>query len=150
MSKYGKGSRYFKQALLKEIGEEGQERLSNSSVLITGCGALGTVIANSMVRAGVGHVKIIDRDFIELDNLPRQVLFDEEDIRAGLPKAIAAERHLERIVIPNIRSYLNDCSREDAIRHLHETYETNGDTEYLEFTLGVRYGYLSGSLKVGY
>jgi hypothetical protein len=62
----------------------------------------------------------------------------------------AAERHLEKIVIPNIRSYLNDCSREDAIRHLHDTYDTNGSLEYLEYTLGVRYGYLSGSVKVGY
>ncbi len=94
MTKYGKGSRYFKQALLMEIGEEGQERLSNSSVLVAGCGALGTVIANSMVRSGIGHVRIIDRDFIELDNLPRQVLFDEEDIRKGLPKAIAAAEKL--------------------------------------------------------
>lgn len=97
MSKYGKGSRYFKQALLKEIGEKGQERISNSSVLIAGCGALGTVIANSMVRAGVGHIRIIDRDFIELDNLPRQVLFDEEDIKKGLPKAVAAAEKLRLV-----------------------------------------------------
>jgi len=62
----------------------------------------------------------------------------------------AAERHLEKILIPNIQSYLNDCSREDAIRHLHDTYDTNGSLEYLEYTLGVRYGYLSGSVKVGY
>lgn len=90
-------SRYFKQILLPEIGEAGQQRLSNSSVLIVGCGALGTVIANSLVRAGVSHVRIIDRDFIELDNLPRQILFDEEDIRKGLPKAVAAADKLRLI-----------------------------------------------------
>jgi predicted DNA-binding transcriptional regulator YafY len=63
---------------------------------------------------------------------------------------LAAEKYLEATVIPNIQSYLNGCSREDAIRHLHETYETDGDTEYLEFQIGVRFGYLSGSPKVGY
>ena len=63
---------------------------------------------------------------------------------------LAAEQDLETRIIPNIQSYLNGCSREDAIRHLHETYETDGDTEYLEYQIGVRYGYLSGSLKVGY
>jgi molybdopterin-synthase adenylyltransferase len=97
MGKYSKGSRYFKQALLREIGEEGQEHLAGSSVLIAGCGALGTVIANSMVRSGVGYVRIVDRDFIELDNLPRQMLFDEEDIRKGLPKAVAAAEKLRLI-----------------------------------------------------
>jgi hypothetical protein len=63
---------------------------------------------------------------------------------------LAAEQDLETRIIPNIQSYLNGCSREDAIRHLHETYETDGDTEYLEFQIGVRFGYLSGSVKVGY
>ncbi|MEN6319623.1 MAG: ThiF family adenylyltransferase [Syntrophaceae bacterium] len=90
-------NRYFKQLLLAEIGEEGQKRLSGSSAVVAGCGALGTVIVNSLVRAGVGRVTIVDRDFIELDNLPRQVLFDEDDIRKGLPKAIAAAEKLRRI-----------------------------------------------------
>jgi molybdopterin/thiamine biosynthesis adenylyltransferase len=89
--------RYSRQILMPEIGLKGQERLSKSSVLIVGCGALGTVIANSLVRAGVGFVRIIDRDFIELNNLPRQILFDEEDIRKGLPKAIAAAEKLRLI-----------------------------------------------------
>jgi adenylyltransferase/sulfurtransferase len=79
------------------IGEEGQVKLSNGSVVIIGCGALGTNIATLLVRAGVGKVRIVDRDFIEAHNLQRQVLFDEEDIKAGLPKAIAAERHLKRV-----------------------------------------------------
>ncbi len=89
--------RYSRQVLFSGIGEEGQKKLGNSSVVIIGCGALGTVIATSLVRAGVGKVKIIDRDFIEYHNLQRQVIFDEEDIKAELPKAIAAERHLKKV-----------------------------------------------------
>ncbi len=79
------------------IGEEGQVKLSRGNVVIIGCGALGTNIATFLVRAGVGKVRIVDRDFIEYHNLQRQVLFDEEDIKARLPKAIAAERHLRKV-----------------------------------------------------
>jgi adenylyltransferase/sulfurtransferase len=89
--------RYSRQTLFPGIGKEGQKRLGDSYVVIVGCGALGTVIATSLVRAGVGKTRIIDRDFIEYHNLQRQVLFDEEDVRSGLPKAIAAERHLKKI-----------------------------------------------------
>ena len=89
--------RYSRQTLFQGIGEEGQRRLANSFVVIIGCGALGTIIATSLVRAGVGKVKIADRDFIEYHNLQRQVLFDEDDIKNGLPKAIAAEQHLKRV-----------------------------------------------------
>jgi len=89
--------RYSRQTLFPGIGEEGQRKLGNSCAVVIGCGALGTIIATSLVRAGIGKVKIIDRDFIEYHNLQRQVLFDEEDIRAQLPKAIAAERHLKRV-----------------------------------------------------
>ena len=89
--------RYSRQILFPGIGKAGQEKLGNSSVVIIGCGALGTIIATSLVRAGIGRVRIIDRDFIEYHNLQRQVLFDENDIREGLPKAIAAERHLKKV-----------------------------------------------------
>jgi len=89
--------RYSRQIIFPGIGEEGQRKLSNSYVVIIGCGALGTITATSLVRAGVGKVRIIDRDFIEYHNLQRQVLFDEDDIRQQLPKAIAAERHLKRV-----------------------------------------------------
>ena len=78
--------RYSRQALFPGIGEEGQKKLGNSSVVIIGCGALGTIIATSLVRAGVGKIRIMDRDFIEYHNLQRQVLFNEEDIKAELPK----------------------------------------------------------------
>jgi adenylyltransferase/sulfurtransferase len=89
--------RYSRQVLFPGIGEEGQRKLGNSYVVIIGSGALGTIIASSLVRAGVGKVKIIDRDFIEYHNLQRQILFDEDDIKNNLPKAIAAERHLKRV-----------------------------------------------------
>jgi adenylyltransferase/sulfurtransferase len=82
--------RYSRQTIFSGIGEEGQKKLGNSCVVIVGCGALGTIIATTLVRAGVGKVRIIDRDFIEYHNLQRQVLFDEEDIKNQLPKAIAA------------------------------------------------------------
>jgi len=87
--------RYSRQVIF--IGEEGQRKLSSSYVVLIGCGALGTVIATSLVRAGVGRVRIIDRDFIEYHNLQRQILFDEDDVRNQLPKAIAAERHLRKV-----------------------------------------------------
>ena len=89
--------RYSRQVILGVIGEEGQKRLQKSSVLVVGCGALGTVSATCLVRAGVGKVRIVDRDFIEYHNLQRQVLFDEEDVKNQVPKAKAAERHLRRV-----------------------------------------------------
>ncbi|MFC1983587.1 ThiF family adenylyltransferase [Chloroflexota bacterium] len=90
-------NRYSRQTMFPGIGEAGQVRLGNSSVVIIGCGALGTNIATLLVRAGVGRIRIVDQDFIEEHNLQRQVLFDEEDIKAGLPKAVAAERHLKKV-----------------------------------------------------
>ena len=80
----------------------------------------------------------------------QMIEFAQSEADRELQEQLAAEADLETRIIPNIQSYLNSCSREDAIRHLHETYETDGDTEYLEFQIGVRFGYLSGSLKVGY
>ncbi len=89
--------RYARQSRLDCIGPDGTRRLGESNVVLIGCGALGTVIADTLVRAGVGRMLICDRDFIELNNLQRQVLFDETDIAAGLPKAEAAVRKLRRI-----------------------------------------------------
>jgi adenylyltransferase/sulfurtransferase len=83
--------------LFPAIGNEGQKKLSSSFVTIVGCGALGSIIATALVRAGVGRVRIVDRDFIECHNLHRQMLFNEEDIKEGLPKAVAAERHLKKV-----------------------------------------------------
>ena len=89
--------RYARQTRFAPLGEEGQQRLLASRVFLCGCGALGTVLANTLVRAGVGFVRIADRDFIEKNNLQRQVLFDEEDVAAGIPKAIAAVNKLRKI-----------------------------------------------------
>ncbi|GER81563.1 thiamine/molybdopterin biosynthesis protein MoeB [Thermogemmatispora aurantia] len=89
--------RYSRQTLFGPIGRQGQERLLASSVAIIGCGALGTMLANHLCRAGIGQVTIVDRDYVELSNLQRQILFDEDDVQAHLPKAVAAARKLERI-----------------------------------------------------
>ncbi len=89
--------RYSRQMLVSGIGEEGQRRLLASRVLVCGCGALGSVLADSLARAGVGFLRIVDRDFVELSNLQRQVLFDEDDVAARLPKSIAAAGKLARI-----------------------------------------------------
>ena len=88
--------RYSRQTRLPHIGEEGQRKLIASRVLVVGVGALGTTICSLMVRAGCGFVRLVDRDFIELDNLQRQTLFDEGDVAAGLPKAVAAAEKLRR------------------------------------------------------
>lgn len=90
-------ARYSRQMLVPQIGESGQKRLKHSSVTLIGCGALGGVIANSLVRAGIGKLRVVDRDFIELNNLQRQMLFDEHDIAQNLPKAEAAARKLRKI-----------------------------------------------------
>ncbi len=90
-------SRFSRQARFAPLGEAGQQRLSRAGVVIVGVGALGTHLASTMVRAGVGTVWLIDRDVVELHNLPRQVLFDEEDAARGTPKAVAAAQHLKRV-----------------------------------------------------
>src|ERR1700692_3329802 len=89
--------RYSRQMRFPGIGEAGQRRLLASHVTLCGCGALGTVLANALVRGGVGHLRLIDRDFIETNNLQRQVLFDEHDVAENLPKAEAAARKLGAI-----------------------------------------------------
>lgn len=90
-------SRYARQVRFPPIGESGQQELQQSRALIVGCGALGSVIANTLARSGVGKLRIIDRDFLEKSNLQRQVLYDEEDVKSGFPKAIAAANKLRRI-----------------------------------------------------
>jgi len=89
--------RYSRQTLFGPIGQEGQKRLQAATVLIVGCGALGTVLANNLCRAGIGHLVIADRDYIELNNLQRQILFDEDDVAHHLPKAVAAAERLRRV-----------------------------------------------------
>lgn len=89
--------RYSRQILFPEIGREGQEKLLNSRILLVGCGALGAAQAEMLARAGVGHLRIVDRDFVEFSNLQRQTLFKESDAAERLPKAIAAQTRIAEI-----------------------------------------------------
>lgn len=115
-------SRYSRQIRFPHIGQEGQQRLGCGRALIVGCGALGSVIANTLARAGVGHLRLVDRDFLEKSNLQRQVLYEESDVERGLPKAIAAAERLRKInseievepivadvVASNVESFCDDC-----------------------------------------
>jgi len=86
--------RYSRQVLFREIGPEGQQRLSQARVVIVGCGAIGSALAASLARSGVGSLCILDRDYVEPSNLQRQSLFDESDARESLPKAVAAARKI--------------------------------------------------------
>jgi adenylyltransferase/sulfurtransferase len=88
--------RYSRQVLFAEIGSEGQKQLSRSQVVIVGCGATGSGLASSLARSGVGMLRILDRDYVEPSNLQRQSLFDENDARESLPKAVAATRQIAR------------------------------------------------------
>ena len=111
--------KYSRQILLSEIGESGQERLLTGSAVIVGCGALGTVAANLLIRGGVGRVRIIDRDFVEPSNLQRQTLFEEQDAKDALPKAIAAERRLRAINSDvAVEGIVADLTPENAIELL--------------------------------
>ena len=114
--------RYSRQILFSPIGREGQKEISNSKIVIIGCGGLGSVLSSNMVRAGVGFLRIIDKDRLELSNLQRQVLFNEDDVKKGRPKVIAAKEKLERINSnveveaisdeinnKNIEKYINDA-----------------------------------------
>ncbi|AUD21724.1 MULTISPECIES: molybdopterin-synthase adenylyltransferase MoeB [Bacillus cereus group] len=89
--------RYSRQQLFKPIGDRGQEKIRNKHVLIVGAGALGSANAESFVRAGIGKLTIIDRDYVEWSNLQRQQLYSEQDVREKLPKAIAAKNRLEKL-----------------------------------------------------
>lgn len=127
-------ARYSRQILFAGFGEAGQRRLAERRVSLIGCGALGTVIADTLVRAGVGFLRIVDRDYVELNNLQRQVLFDERDVAEGMPKAVAAAEKLSRInsgvtVEPivadvhaaNIEDY---CAKSDLILDGTDNFET--------------------------
>jgi molybdopterin-synthase adenylyltransferase len=103
--------KYSRQILFGGIGPEGQNRLLSSSAVVAGCGAIGAAAAGLLVRAGVGRVRIIDRDFVEFSNIQRQTLFDEADARQALPKAVAAERKL--------RSFNSDVLVEGIVADLN-------------------------------
>ena len=89
--------RYSRQLLFRPFGAEGQARVRAARVLVAGCGGLGAESASLLARAGIGFLRIVDRDVVELSNLARQALFDEADVREGLPKAVAAARRIARV-----------------------------------------------------
>src|SRR5262249_26589626 len=89
--------RYSRQILFPGIGQAGQQRLAQSHAVIVGCGALGAMHAEMLARAGVGRLRLIDRDFIEESNLHRQIMFEERDVTDRLPKAVAAAARVNRI-----------------------------------------------------
>ncbi|WP_126581953.1 ThiF family adenylyltransferase [Tengunoibacter tsumagoiensis] len=137
--------RYSRQTLFRPIGIEGQERLRASSVVIIGCGALGTVLANNLCRAGIGHLTIADRDFIELNNLQRQILFDEKDVAQHLPKAVAAAEKLRSINSDvQIEAVVEDITA-DGIESLVRTCDLvldatdNFETRYLLNDVCIKY-----------
>jgi adenylyltransferase/sulfurtransferase len=111
--------RYLRQTLFAPFGAQGQERLLSARVVIVGCGANGSVMANTLARAGVGTLIITDRDFVELKNLQRQILFDEDDVAKGMPKAIAAAEKLRRanssIKVDGVVTDVNAENIEDLI-----------------------------------
>jgi adenylyltransferase/sulfurtransferase len=146
-------ARYHRQMLLPGFGEGGQQRIADSTVLLLGCGALGSVAADMLARAGVGHLIIVDRDFVELTNLQRQVLFDERDVTEGIPKAPAAKRKLA-----HINSQVRVTAIVDDINHGNIERFANGadvivdgldnfETRYLANDLAVKTGrpYVYGS-----
>ena len=139
-------SRYSRQELFAGIGRHGQERLRRSRVAVVGCGALGSVLAEIMVRAGVGTLTVVDRDFVEESNLQRQGLFDEDDAARGLPKAAVAQTKLRRINSDvSVRGIVADLSVENADDILKGTSlvldgTDNFETRFLVNDLCVRDG----------
>jgi molybdopterin/thiamine biosynthesis adenylyltransferase len=89
--------RYIRQMVVPQIGRQGQEKLAAARIGLIGCGALGSVIAHHLVRAGVGYLRMVDRDYPELHNLHRQILYTEEDVARRVPKAEAAAEHLRAV-----------------------------------------------------
>jgi adenylyltransferase/sulfurtransferase len=138
--------RYSRQIRFDRIGERGQERLLGAAAAIVGCGALGSFHAGALARAGVGRLVLIDRDYVELSNLQRQWLYDEDDAREGLPKAIAAARRLaginSRVVVT---PFVADLTPENVSRLLGGAGvildgTDNFETRYLINDFAVREG----------
>src|SRR6266436_7090915 len=137
--------RYSRQTLFGPIGKQGQERLRAASAAIIGCGALGTALANNLCRAGIGRLVIADRDYIELNNLQRQILFDEGDITRRLPKAIAPAEKLRRINSDvSIKALVEDINAdgiESLVRDVDLVLDAtdNFETRYLLNDVCIKY-----------
>jgi adenylyltransferase/sulfurtransferase len=138
--------RYSRQTRFAGIGEDGQRRLLAGHVTLCGCGALGTVIANALARSGVGNLRIIDRDFIELNNLQRQVLFDEHDVTEDLPKAEAAARKLSAINSTiHVEPVVADVNRANIIDLVKDADVVLDGTDNFE----IRYLINDAAIKLG-
>ena len=132
--------------LFAGIGPEGQRRVLSSRATVVGCGAIGAAAANLLVRAGVGSVKIIDRDFVEPSNLQRQTLFDESDAREALPKAVAAEKKLRNInsgvEVAGVVTDLNERNGEELLSGSDLILDgtDNFETRFLINDFAVKFG----------
>jgi adenylyltransferase/sulfurtransferase len=129
--------RYSRQIRYSEIGEDGQKRILQGRVAIVGCGALGSVQAEALARAGVGFIRVIDRDYIEFSNLQRQLLFDEHDAEAASPKAIAAAGRMRainsEITVEPVVADLTPSNADDLLADVHLILDgtDNFETRYL-------------------
>lgn len=142
--------RYHRQMLLADFGRSGQLRLQESHAVVIGCGALGTVAAESLARAGIGRLTIIDRDVVELTNLPRQTLFSEADARSALPKAVAARNRLasvnREVIVDAIvedftyRSAPRTLRNSDVPVHVVLDCTDNFETRFLVNDAAVKFG----------
>lgn len=138
--------RYSRQILFSPIGKKGQQALLQKKVVIVGMGALGTVVANHLVRSGIGHIRMIDRDFVELSNLQRQSLYDEEDAESEFPKVIAAEKKLRKINssidLDPVIADLNLDNAEDLLKSYDVIVDgtDNFSTRYLINDVSVKLG----------
>ena len=138
--------RYSRQTRFPPLGVAGQAKLAAARVAILGCGALGAAAALALGRAGVGFLRLIDRDVPEPSNLPRQVLFDEADVAAGLPKAVAAARQLARInsaaVFEPIVADLTPANAVDLLAGVHVIVDgtDNLEARYLVNEVACRAG----------
>lgn len=138
-------ARYLRQATFPPIGPDGQRRLAAANVLLVGCGALGSAVANLLVRAGIGRLVIADRDYVELHNLQRQSLFDEDDVARHLPKAEAAAAKLRRInadvTVEAAVVDVNAANVADLVEHVDFLVDgtDNFETRYLINDVAVKF-----------
>jgi molybdopterin/thiamine biosynthesis adenylyltransferase len=138
--------RYSRQILFPGIGPEGQEKLAGANVVIVGCGATGACVSSLLARAGVGRLRIIDRDYVEPSNLQRQILFDEADAAESLPKAVAAARKISAFNSEiQVEPEVADLTPENAAQLLGEAdlildATDNFETRYLMNDFAVKHG----------
>lgn len=138
--------KYSRQVLFQPIGAAGQQKLRGSKAVIVGCGALGTAQASALARAGVGALRIVDRDFVEESNLQRQILFDESDARENLPKAVAAQRKLKAInsdvEVEAVVADVDNRNIEDLVRGFNVILDgtDNFETRYLLNDVALKLG----------